>query len=158
MTEKHINLFSRNNFENEWFYYFFNLNYEKRHIIGERISEFQGVTYQLIFYIILKQAISFTLKENINIIIENENDINTKEFSDEILSFGDVRFFKKEKFCKLIECQNQKLKIKPKYNCILLEGNIYIFIYNIFNIQIFGILLNILTKKKKILINYANMD
>ena len=49
MTEKHFSLFSRNNFENEWFYYFLNLNYEKRHIIGERISEFQGVSY---FYII----------------------------------------------------------------------------------------------------------
>ena len=157
MSEKHCTLFSKNNLENEWCYYFLNLNYEKRHIIGERISEFQGVTYQLIFYIILKQAISFTLKENINIIIENENDICTKEFTDEILSFGDVRFFKNENFCKLIECQNQRLKNKPKYNCILLEGNIY-FILNIFNIQIFGILLNILIKKKKILINYANMD
>ena len=49
MSEKQCTLFSRNNFENEWFYYFLNLNYEKRHIIGERISEFQGVSYLLIF-------------------------------------------------------------------------------------------------------------
>ena len=55
--------------------------------------------------------------------IENESDIYTKEFADEILSFGDVRFYKNEKFCKIVECQNSKLRDRPKYNCILLEGN-----------------------------------
>ena len=49
MSEKRCTLFSKHNFENEWFYYFLNFNYEKRHLIGERISEFQGVSI-LFFY------------------------------------------------------------------------------------------------------------
>ena len=55
MTEKLCTLFLRNNLENKCFYYFLNLNYEKRHIIGERISEFQGVSYffNLIIYILI---------------------------------------------------------------------------------------------------------
>ena len=47
MTETFCTLFSKHDFENEWFYYHLNLNYEKRHVIGERISEFQGVIHIL---------------------------------------------------------------------------------------------------------------
>ena len=49
MSEKKCSLFFKNNFINECFYYFANLSHEKRNLIGEKISEYQGVYYLLFF-------------------------------------------------------------------------------------------------------------
>ena len=54
--------------------------------------------------------------------IQNEEDLLSKEFQSEILSFGYVTFYKGEKLCKIIECNNKQIIRPPKYNCFLLEG------------------------------------
>ena len=54
--------------------------------------------------------------------IRNEQDIYTKEFRNEILYFGYVNLYKREKLYKKIECKNKKLINPPKFNCLLLEG------------------------------------
>jgi hypothetical protein len=43
MSENRCSLFFRHDFKNEIFYYFLPMFYEKRHVIGEKISQFQGV-------------------------------------------------------------------------------------------------------------------
>ena len=52
----------------------------------------------------------------------NEADIYSKQFRHEILFVGYVRFYKKEKLYKIIECKNKNIANPPKFNCILLEG------------------------------------
>lgn len=121
MSENRCPLFSRHDFKNEIFYYFLPFFHEKRHVIGEKISQFQGV-FNYIYNIKNIQSISFSLKENINILIRNEQDIYTKEFRNEILSFGYVKFYKKERLYKIFECKNKKIPNPPKFNCLLLEG------------------------------------
>ena len=54
--------------------------------------------------------------------IQNEEDIHSKEFQTEILSFGKVKLYKEEKLYKIFECINISIKRPPKYNCFLLEG------------------------------------
>ena len=75
------------------------------------------------------QSISFSIKENINILIEKEENINTKEFEDEILKYGNVNFFKNERFHKLIKSKKNNNKIKAKFNCFLIEGKYIIIFY-----------------------------
>ncbi len=65
--------------------------------------------------------ISFTLKENIYILIEKESDIQTSDFKEEILNSGMVYFFK-DKNSITIECINKEIKNPNKYNCLLLNG------------------------------------
>lgn len=68
------------------------------------------------------------MEENIYILIESENDINTEKFKQEILTNGSVKLFKNNHYTK-IECVNKKLLAPPKYNCLLVDGNpIYILI------------------------------
>ena len=48
--------------------------------------------------------------------------MDTKEFQREILSCGYVKFYKKEKLSKLIECKNKTITKPVNFNCFLLEG------------------------------------
>jgi hypothetical protein len=52
MSESRCPLFSRHDFKNEWFYYFLPYFYEKRHVIGEKISQFNGVNHYINIYIL----------------------------------------------------------------------------------------------------------
>ena len=65
--------------------------------------------------------ISFTLKENIYILIEKESDIKTSDFREEILNYGMVSFYK-DKNNIIIECINKNIENPNKYNCLLLSG------------------------------------
>ena len=120
MSDKLYPFNSRQNFKNEYFYYF--LPYcVKKNDIGEKITKYKGVSL-IFFNIFYLQLISFCLKENINILIQNEKDIETKEFQTEILSCGYVKFYKNEKLSKLIECKNKTISKPVNFNCFLLEG------------------------------------
>ena len=70
--------------------------------------------------------------------IQNEEDLLSKEFQSEILSFGYVKFYKGEKLCKIIECNNNQIIRPPNYNCFLLEGK------NIFYINLYYIKYNLI--------------
>ena len=124
----------KGNFNNESFYYFLpNFNIEKKKNIGENIIKFKGVTisyliYWLInkiflniFYFIILQLISFSLKENINILIEKKSTIVTDRFKQEILSNGNVFFFHEDKIFQ-IKCLNTKLSKPENYKCFEIEG------------------------------------
>ena len=54
--------------------------------------------------------------------IQDEKDIDTKEFQREILSCGYVKFYKNEKLSKLLECKNKTIAKPVNFNCFLLEG------------------------------------
>jgi hypothetical protein len=51
MTDNRSTFFTRHDFKNEYFYYFSTISHEKRHIIGDKISQFGGVNIN--FLIIL---------------------------------------------------------------------------------------------------------
>lgn len=125
-------IFEKNDFKNVCFYYFLPFyNYVKKNEIGEKINQFNGVKYYFnkkIFYQL--QTISFTLKENIYILIEKETDILTSSFQNEILASGKVSLYIDNKFI-IIDCINKEINNPIKYNCILLNGKkifIYLFI------------------------------
>ena len=65
--------------------------------------------------------ISFTLRDDIYIIIEKESDIETNDFHEEILGTGKVIFYKKDNTIT-IECKNREIENPNKYNCLLLSG------------------------------------
>ena len=44
MLENRCSLFFRHDLKNEIFYYFLPMIHEKRHVIGEKISQFHGVS------------------------------------------------------------------------------------------------------------------
>ena len=83
------------------------------------------------------------MKENINILIEKEENIQTKEFENEILRFGNVTFFKNEKFYKLFKCKNIHNKKPSKFNCFLIEGKKLFYNLDIYSYLFFGIIYNI---------------
>ena len=116
-------IFEKNDFKNVCFYYFLPFyNYVKKNEIGEKINQFNGVKYYFnkkIFYQL--QTISFTLKENIYILIEKETDILTSSFQNEILASGKVSLYIDNKFI-IIDCINKEINNPIKYNCILLNG------------------------------------
>lgn len=125
-------IFEKNDFKNVCFYYFLPFyNYVKKNEIGEKINQFNGVKYYFnkkIFYQL--QTISFTLKENIYILIEKETDIFTSSFQNEILASGKVSLYIDNKFI-IIDCINKEINNPIKYNCLLLNGKkifIYLFI------------------------------
>lgn len=125
-------IFEKNDFKNVCFYYFLPFyNYVKKNEIGEKINQFNGVKYYFnkkIFYQL--QTISFTLKENIYILIEKETDILTSSFQNEILASGKVSLYIDNKFI-MIDCINKEINNPIKYNCLLLNGKkifIYLFI------------------------------
>lgn len=125
-------IFEKNDFKNVCFYYFLPFyNYVKKNEIGEKINQFNGVKYYFnkkIFYQL--QTISFTLKENIYILIEKETDILTSSFQNEILASGKVSLYIDNKFI-IIDCINKEINNPIKYNCLLLNGKkifIYLFI------------------------------
>ena len=125
-------IFEKNDFKNVCFYYFLPFyNYVKKNEIGEKINQFNGVKYYFnkkIFYQL--QTISFTLKENIYILIEKETDILTSSFQNEILASGKVSLYIDNKFI-IIDCINKEIHNPIKYNCLLLNGKkifIYLFI------------------------------
>lgn len=125
-------IFEKNDFKNVCFYYFLPFyNYVKKNEIGEKINQFNGVKYYFnkkIFYQL--QTISFTLKENIYILIEKETDILTSSFQNEILASGKVSLYIDNKFI-IIDCINKEIDNPIKYNCLLLNGKkifIYLFI------------------------------
>ena len=125
-------IFEKNDFKNVCFYYFLPFyNYVKKNEIGEKINQFNGVKYYFnkkIFYQL--QTISFTLKENIYILIEKETDILTSSFQNEILASGKVSLYIDNKFI-IIDCINKEINNPIKYNCLLLNVKkifIYLFI------------------------------
>ena len=116
-------------FNNESFYYFLpKFNFEQKQKIGEKITKFKGVIYSYLFnykYLIIYifnflQLISFSLKENINILISSQTDLNTPKFRDEILSFGNVKYYSEEK-PSIIKCINKSLSNPENYKCFLLD-------------------------------------
>ena len=115
-------IFEKNDFKNVCFYYFLPFyNYVKKNEIGEKINQFNGVKYYFnkkIFYQL--QTISFTLKENIYILIEKETDILTSSFQNEILASGKVSLYIDNKFI-IIDCINKEINNPIKYNCLLLN-------------------------------------
>ena len=124
-------IFEKNDFKNVCFYYFLPFyNYVKKNEIGEKINQFNGVKYYFnkkIFYQL--QTISFTLKENIYILIEKETDILTSSFQNEILASGKVSLYIDNKFI-IIDCINKEINNPIKYNCLLLNGkNIFIYLF-----------------------------
>ena len=116
----------KTDFNNELFYYFLpNYNQEKKQIIGQKIIKFKGVIYTLLIQCNIKiQLISFSLKDNINILIENRNNINDEAFQKEILSNGNVEFFGDNKVYEF-ECTNKNLSKIGSYKCFDIKGKIY---------------------------------
>ena len=111
-------------FNNELFYYFLpNFNQEKKQLIGQKIIKFKGVKYiTLIPFIFIKvQLISFSLKENINILIERKDNINDEAFQKEILSYGNVEFIDGNRVYKF-ECINKNLEKVGNYRCFEIKG------------------------------------
>ena len=62
------------------------------------------------------------MKENIYILIENESELFSKVFESEILKYGKVKFYNRNKQYIIIDCINNELINPPKYNCLLLDG------------------------------------
>lgn len=159
-----ISIFQKKaNFINESFYYFLpNFNQEKKKIIGEKIIKFKGVKIYTIYFLLNKiiyfifnkiyiyfyilQLISFSLKENINILIDNKNIISSEKFKQEILYNGNVYFYDEDNiYC--IKCLNKKVKNPDNYKCFEMKGKKLI-IFNFF-LQFFGKLLKNLMKMIK---------
>ena len=114
-------IFEKNDFKNLCFYYFLPFyNYVKKNEIGEKINQFKGVN-NILYNDLILQTISFTLKDNIYILIEKESDIQTNDFNEEILTSGQVCFYKEQKNI-IIECINKEIEFPNKYNCLLLTG------------------------------------
>ena len=126
----------KTDFNKESFYYFLpSFNLEKKNEIGEKITKFKGVSiyiyiyhiiYKLIYYIyinfiFLLQLISFSLKENINILINKQYDLFTEKFKQEILLFGNVYFYAGEKI-HFIKCLNKQLLKPDNFKCFEVEG------------------------------------
>lgn len=57
--------------------------------------------------------------------IEKEENIYNKTFQDEILNYGNVNFFKDDKFDKFIKCKNKDIITPALFNCFLIEGKKY---------------------------------
>ncbi len=85
------------------------------------------------------QLISFSLKENINILIEKKSIIKSPRFKQEILSTGNVYFFDDKKIYG-IKCTNENLANPENYKCFEIEGKKIFFLSNLI-IQFFGKLL-----------------
>lgn len=118
---KEKTIFEKNDFKNICFYYFLPFyNYVKKNEIGEKINQFNGVNNN-IFKNNNLQTISFTLKENIYILIEKESDIHTNDFREEVLTSGNVYFYKDKQYL-IIQCINNEIENPTNYNCICLNG------------------------------------
>ena len=64
MSENRCTLFFRHDFKNEIFYYFLPMFHEKRHVIGEKISQFNGVIIIFTNILLLKYSpLVFHLKK-----------------------------------------------------------------------------------------------
>jgi hypothetical protein len=95
-------------FNNQWFYYFLPMfNFEQKQKIGEKIAKFKGL-------------ISFSLKENINILINQKADLSTSKFANDVLSYGNVNFYDGDKIHE-IKCINKSLSNPENYKCIQLD-------------------------------------
>ena len=77
-------------------------------------------------YFIL-QTISFTLKDDIYILIEKESDLEKIDFHEEILSTGKVIFYK-NKTQRLIESKIKQISSPNTYNSILINDK-YTFLF-----------------------------
>ena len=121
-----LSLFQRKtDFNNELFYYFLpNFNQEKKQLIGQKIIKFKGVNIQIInlkIIFIKIQLISFSLKDNINILIESKDNIFNEAFQKEILSYGNVEFLDGNNSYKF-ECINKNLEKIGNYKCYEIKG------------------------------------
>ena len=117
----------KTDFNNELFYYFLpNYNQEKKQIIGQKIIKFKGVNIYISnsLYNIKLQLISFSLKDNINILIEDKNNINDESFRKEILSNGNVEFLDDNKVYEF-KCTKKNLIKIENYKCIDIKGKNY---------------------------------
>jgi hypothetical protein len=66
--------------------------------------------------------------------------VHSKNFKNEILSFGKVNLYKKEKLYEIIDCKNKKIVNPPKFNCLLLEGKNFILLNNIILYMLYRLL------------------
>ena len=116
-------------FTNQSFYYFLPMfNFEQKQKIGEKITKFKGV--KIFIFIIIKfnyififnflQLISFSLKENINILINQKTDISTSKFAQDVLSYGNVKFYDGNQIYD-IKCINKSLSHPENYKCLQLD-------------------------------------
>ena len=116
-------------FTNQSFYYFLPMfNFEQKQKIGEKITKFKGV--KIFIFIIIKfnyififnflQLISFSLKENINILINQKTDISTSKFAEDVLSYGNVKFYDGNQIYD-IKCINKSLSHPENYKCLQLD-------------------------------------
>ena len=64
------------------------------------------------------------------ILIEKEQDLNNLRFKEEILTKGEIKFYKKNKI-EIIKCVDKNITPET-YNCILLSGKNIFIIMNIF--------------------------
>lgn len=72
--------------------------------------------------------ISFSLKENINILIDKKIDLLSEKFKNEILSNGNINFYDGEKIT-FIKCFNKKISNPESYKCFQVERKKYIILY-----------------------------
>ena len=72
------------------------------------------------------QLISFSLKENINILIEKKSIIKTDRFKHEILSNGNVFVFDNKKIYG-IKCENRNLSNPENYKCFKISSKIFLY-------------------------------
>ena len=116
-------------FTNQSFYYFLPMfNFEQKQKIGEKITKFKGV--KIFIFIIIKfnyififnflQLISFSLKENINILINQKTDISTSKFAQDVLLYGNVKFYDGNQIYD-IKCINKSLSHPENYKCLQLD-------------------------------------
>ena len=116
-------------FTNQSFYYFLPMfNFEQKQKIGEKITKFKGV--KIFIFIIIKfnyififnflQLISFSLKEHINILINQKTDISTSKFAQDVLSYGNVKFYDGNQIYD-IKCINKSLSHPENYKCLQLD-------------------------------------
>ena len=116
-------------FNNQSFYYFLPmLNFEQKQKIGEKITKFKGV--KIFIFIIIKfnyififnflQLISFSLKENINILINQKTDLSSSKFANEVLSYGNVKFYDGNQIYN-IKCISKSLSHPENYKCLQVD-------------------------------------
>ena len=109
----------KKDFDNESFYYFLpHFNPEKKKKIGEKITQFKGVILYFIFAI---QLISFSLRENINILVDKASDVLSEKFRQEILSNGNLYFFNDDQII-FIKCLNKNISKPDYYKCFQVNG------------------------------------
>ena len=116
-------------FNNQSFYYFLPMfNFEQKQKIGEKITKFKGV--KIFIFIIIKfnyififnflQLISFSLKENINILINQKSDLSSSKFANDVLSYGNVKFYDENQIYN-IKCISKSLSHPENYKCLQVD-------------------------------------